>query len=477
MESPFFKQFLMISDPMTVVVIVAFVVLLGVIRYCQKKGMAFGNLAILGTVLGALLGFGVQVLAGFPADPTKVLFIKESVKWFSLVGGGFIDLIRMLVIPIVFISIIHVILHMSEGTDLKKLVSSTVGVSLGMVAVAAIVGLILGTSFNLGHGMAVTGGEAKMRDVQTVVDTLRNLIPSNPVKAAADTNVIAIVVFAVIIGGVARLIKQTKTDELAMVTKLFDELHLLVSWVADFIIGVMPYGVLALLASTIAQKGFGAIWDMGLFVVLIYVGIAIMLVVQAILLTLVGVNPMTYFIKAKAPLILAFTSRSSMGVLPLTVETLTKKLGVHSTTANSVASFGTTAGMQGCAGVFPALAVVYVANISGVQLDFTMYIMSVIVIALGSVGIAGVPGTATMAASVSISGTGLGAYFATISPILAIDPIIDMGRTMLNVSGSMTNAIVVDKMMKTFNQEAYNDMSTVNMTIEKPVLNKVAVEK
>ena len=98
--------------------------------------------------------------------------------------------------------------------------------------------------------------------------------------------------------------------------------------------------------------------------------------------------------------------------------------------------------MQGCAGVFPALCIVYIANVAGVPLDMTMYVMSVIVIALGSIGIAGVPGTATMAASVSLSGTGLGAFFSSISPVLAIDPIIDMGRTMLNVSGSMTNAIV-----------------------------------
>ena len=144
-----------------------------------------------------------------------------------------------------------------------------------------------------------------------------------------------------------------------------------------------------------------------------------------------------------------------MGVLPLTVETLTHRLGVSTTTANTVASFGTTAGMQGCAGVFPGLAVVYIANVSGIPFDLTLFIMSIVVIALGSIGIAGVPGTATMAASVSLSGTGLGAYFSTISPVLAIDPIIDMGRTMLNVSGSMTNAIVVDKIMGTFDEEAF----------------------
>lgn len=472
MDIPFFQQFLMISNIMTVGILILFVLLLGFMYYLQRRQTPFGTLVMIGTILGAVLGFAVQFIAGFPNDPMKVIYIKESTKWFSLIGGGFIDLIRMLVIPLVFISIIHVILHMNRGADLKKLVSSTAVVALIMVAIAAIVGLVLGSVTHLGQGISLTGGTSKMREVKPVVDTLRALIPNNPVSAMAETNVIAVVVFGVIVGGVARMIKQSGTDKLELVTKFFDELHLIISWVADFIIGLMPYGVLALLATTLAQKGFQAIADMGLFVVLIYVGIIIMLIVQSVLLTIFGVNPLMYFRKARAPLFLAFTSRSSMGVLPLTVNTLTTRLGVNPATANTVASFGTTAGMQGCAGVFPALCIVYIANVSGVPLDMTMYVMSVIVIALGSLGIAGIPGTATMAASVSLSGTGLGAYFASISPVLAIDPIIDMGRTMLNVSGSMTNAIVVDKLMGTFSQEGFNDPAT----IDRPVSNKKEAE-
>lgn len=455
----------MISNIMTVGILILFVLLLGFMYYLQRRQTPFGTLVMIGTILGAVLGFAVQLIAGFPNDPMKVVYIKESTKWFSLIGGGFIDLIRMLVIPLVFVSIIHVILHMNRGADLKKLVSSTAAVALIMVAIAAIVGLVLGSVTHLGQGISLTGGTSKMREVKPVVDTLRALIPNNPISAMAETNVIAVVVFGVIVGGVARMIKQTGTDKLELVTKLFDELHLIISWVADFVIGLMPYGVLALLATTLAQKGFQAIADMGLFVVLIYVGIVIMLIVQCVLLTIFGVNPLMYFRKARAPLFLAFTSRSSMGVLPLTVYTLTNRLGVNPATANTVASFGTTAGMQGCAGVFPALCIVYIANVSGVPLDMTMYVMSVIVIALGSLGIAGIPGTATMAASVSLSGTGLGAYFASISPVLAIDPIIDMGRTMLNVSGSMTNAIVVDKLMGTFSQEDFNDPTTIDRPV------------
>ena len=450
---------------MTVMLVALFAVLLGFMAYLSYKRVSFAWRVSVGTVLGACLGLFIQYISGFPDDPMKVVYIKETVTWFSLIGGGFIDLIRMLVVPLVFISIVNVILQMDGSTNLKRLVSLTATVNFVMVAIAAIVGLVLGNFFGLGQGFSVIAdGASKMREISSIVATFRALIPNNPINAMAQTHIIAVVIFGIIFAAVARLIKTTGTHELPTVTKLFFELHTIVSWMADFIIGLMPYGVLALLASTLAQKGFAAILQMGLFIVLIYVGVGIMLLVQAVLLILFGLSPVSYFKKAQAPLFLAFTSRSSMGVLPLTVETLTNKLGVHPTTANTVASFGTTAGMQGCAGVFPALCVVYVANISGVPFDISMYIMSVLVIAIGSIGIAGVPGTATMAASVSLSGTGLGSFFASISPILAIDPIIDMGRTMLNVSGAMTNAVVIDKMMGTHNTEAYNSAEEVSVT-------------
>ena len=324
MDIPFFQQFLMISDPMTIGILVLFVIALGYVYFLQRRNIQFGTLVMIATLIGAILGVAVQFIAGFPNNPMDVVFIKESTKWFSLIGGGFIDLIRMLVIPVVFISIVYVILHMDKHANLKRLVSSTGIVALVMVGIAAIVGLALGSFTGLGDGTLGAAGDSKMREVKPVVDTLRALIPSNPVNAMAQTNVISIVVFGVIIGGVARLVKQHGASDLAIFTKLFDEAYTLIFWVADFIIGLMPYGVVALLATTLAQKGFGAIADMGLFIVLIYVGVAIMLVVQSILLILFGISPLMYFRKAKEALILAFTSRSSMGVLPFTVETLTK---------------------------------------------------------------------------------------------------------------------------------------------------------
>ena len=456
MNIPFFTDYLMVSNPLSILWIAIFVAILVAVYALQKKGTSFSKLVSIGTIAGAILGLAMQVVAGFPEKPMDVVFIKEATKWFSLVGGGFIDLIRMLVVPLVFVSIVNVIFKMSQDANLKKLVGLTVSVSLGMVAIAAVIGLALGSIFHLGSDGGVLEGASKMRDVKPMVDTFRALIPNNPIKAMADTSVISVVIFAFVFAAIARMIKTHTDEKLEITTRFFEELHKIISWMADFIIGLMPYGIVALLASTLAQRGIPAIIDMGLFVVLLYVGVIIMFLVQAAFLGVNGLNPMAYFRKSQAPLALAFTSRSSMGVLPLTVETLVKKFGVSEQTANTVGSWSTTAGMQGCAGIFPALVVVYIANLVGIEMDLTFYIMSVIVIAIGSVGIAGIPGTATMAASVSLSGTGLGAYFGAISPVLAIDPIIDMGRTMLNVSGAMTNAIVIDKAMGTLKQDEYN---------------------
>ena len=136
---------------------------------------------------------------------------------------------------------------------------------------------------------------------------------------------------------------------------------------------------------------------------------------------------------------------------------MVNKLGVKESTASFVGSFGTTAGMQGCAGIFPAMTIVFVTHMSGNSVDLTLFIMGVIVVSIGSLGIAGIPGTATMAASVGLSGSGLAGFFPMINPILAIDPIIDMPRTMLNVIGSVTNGLMVDKMLGTIDLSTYNN--------------------
>ncbi len=459
MDSVFFKEFLMISDIKTVIFILVLFALFFGMKVIEKKKIAFSARMIIATIVGLILGIVLQVVSDFSPNPMEITFISETTKWYSLFGNGFIDLIRMLVIPLIMVSIIHVIVNMKEGADIGTLTKKTLTITVIMVAISVVVGLVVGSLLKVGSGMNVQQGSAEIKEVKTIVDTLRGLIPSNPVKAMVDVNIIALVIISAFFGIGAKRMTKKYMDVVKPFIDLINALHKIIMSIAMTIIKWMPYAVIALLANTIAQRGIESIKEVGIFIIALYVSVIIMFIIQLIAISLFGINPVIYLKKGIAVMVLAFTSRSSVGCLPLTIETLVDKMGVNDGTASFVGGFGTTAGMQGCAGVFPALLLVFVCNMTGTPMDITFIVMALIVIVIGSFGIAGIPGTATMAASVALSGTGMASLFPTISPILAIDPIIDMGRTLLNVTGSMTNALMVDKCLGQLNMEHFKDMS------------------
>lgn len=459
MDSVFFKEFLMISDIKTIIFILVLFALFFGMKIVEKRKIAFSTRMIIATFIGLVLGVVIQAVSGFAKDPMEITFVVETTKWYSLFGNGFIDLIRMLVIPLIMVSIIHVIVNMKEGADIGALTKKTLTVTVIMVSISVIVGLSVGMLFKVGSTITVEQGSAEIKEVKTIVDTLRGLIPSNPAKAMVDVNIIALVVISAFFGIGAKRMTKKYMDVVKPFIDLINALQKIIMSIAMTIIKWMPYAVIALLANTIAQRGIESIKEVGIFIIALYVSVIIMFIIQLIAISLFGINPIIYLKKGLAVMVLAFTSRSSVGCLPLTIETLVDKMGVNDGTASFVGGFGTTAGMQGCAGVFPALLLVFVCNVTGTPMDITFIVMALVVIVIGSFGIAGIPGTATMAASVALSGVGMASLFPTISPILAIDPIIDMGRTLLNVTGSMTNALIVDKSLGQLNMEHFKDMS------------------
>ena len=459
MDSVFFKEFLMISDIKTIIFILVLFALFFGMKIVEKRKIAFSTRMIIATFIGLVLGVVIQAVSGFAKDPMEITFVVETTKWYSLFGNGFIDLIRMLVIPLIMVSIIHVIVNMKEGADIGALTKKTLTVTVIMVSISVIVGLGVGMLVKVGSTMTVEQGSAEIKEVKTIVDTLRGLIPSNPAKAMVDVNIIALVIISAFFGIGAKRMTKKYMDVVKPFIDLINALQKIIMSIAMTIIKWMPYAVIALLANTIAQRGIESIKEVGIFIIALYVSVIIMFIIQLIAISLFGINPVIYLKKGLAVMVLAFTSRSSVGCLPLTIETLVDKMGVNDGTASFVGGFGTTAGMQGCAGVFPALLLVFVCNVTGTPMDITFIVMALVVIVIGSFGIAGIPGTATMAASVALSGVGMASLFPTISPILAIDPIIDMGRTLLNVTGSMTNALIVDKSLGQLNMEHFKDMS------------------
>lgn len=443
MNYTFFSEFLMVTNWLTVLSIGMLIGLFFVVKKLTKK-LDFTKLMLLCIAMGVGLGLIIQFIAGFPSDPTEVTWLIEVSKWYGLFGYGFMDLLKMLVVPLVFVSIVRVIMNLKQGENIGKLTGRTIFMLLGTTAIAAAVGIIVGNLFNLGVGQEVVQqATEELREVTPVVDTLRGLLPSNPVNAMAQANVVAIVIFAGFIGIAIKRLSKKHADTIKPFVDLIEAFYKIIISISITVIKLMPYAVVALMATSIIDRGISSIIGVLDFILALYVSVAIMFVIHLIIISINGVNPIKYLRNASKPLILAFTSRSSLGTLPVTIETLTDNLKVDQGISSFVGSLGANMGMNGCAGIYPALMAVTVANMSGTPMNFSFYVMLLIVITISSLGIAGIPGTATMSVSVVISGMGLGAYFPLLGGIIAIDPILDMGRTMLNVNGTMTSTIVV----------------------------------
>lgn len=451
MNSTFFSDFLMITNVLTVISIVGLIGTFFIIKKLNKK-FKFTKLMIISTLIGIGLGILIQYMAKFPNDPTTITWLNEVSKWYGLVGYGFMDLLKMLVVPIVFVSIVRVIMNLKSDENISKLTFRTVGMLLGTTAIAAIVGIVVGNLFKLGISDTIVSSTDQMNEITPIVDTLRSLLPSNPIKAMAEANIVAVVIFATFIGLAIKRLNKKYEDIIKPFVDLIEAFYKIITSVAITVIKFMPYAVVALMANTIVGRGVGAILGVIDFIIALYFSIFIMFVIHLVIISLNGVNPITYIKHVSKPLVLAFTSRSSVGTLPVTIEALTENIKVDEGIASFVTSLGSNMGMNGCAGIYPALMAVTIANMSRTHMNFSFYVMLVIVIAISSLGIAGIPGTAAMAVSVVISGVGLGAYFPYAGGILAIDPILDMGRTMLNVNGSMTSTVVVAKSLNKINK-------------------------
>lgn len=457
MESAFLSEFLFITDIKTIAFIAILVAIFILVRKMEKKKIKFSTRMISAMGIGLVLGFIIQLVAGFPEKPSSVRWIEEVSKWYGLVGNGFMDLLKMLVVPLIFVSIIRVIINMKDGVNLGKLTSKSLLVLLGTTTLATIVGLVVGNLFNLGVGEVVATSNTDIREITSIVDTIRGLLPSNPVQAMAEGNIVAVVIFAAFIGTSMKRLNKKYSDVIKPAWDLVEASYKIITSVAMTVIKFMPYAVVALLANTIAARGVSAILGVVDFIIALYVSVAIMFIIHLIIIALNGLNPIKYVKNVMEPLILAFTSRSSLGTLPVTIETLTEKAGVDNGVASFVGSLGSNAGMNGCAAIYPALMAITVANMSGTPMDFSFYGMLLVIIVISSLGIAGLPGTATMAVSVVISGMGMGSYFPLLGGIIAIDPILDMGRTMLNVNGTMVTAVTVANSFGDIDKDKFNE--------------------
>lgn len=422
----------------------------------RLKRLDFSLRMLVGLGFGVIFGIALQFFANFPSDNPPVWFL-EAQSWFGFFGSVFIAFIKMLVLPIVFISILKVIIDIDKNVKISRLFFQSIFWLLFTTGIAASIAIILSVIFDLGSTIEASQNVSKIREVRAFQDILLNLLPSNIIAAMSTNNIIALVIFSFFISFGAKSLGSTPAmrPHYEIFQSVVIASYNIIFRITNFVIGFMPYAVVAMMAEVILENGFGALKSAASFIGILYACFGLMFLVYAAILLANGLSPIPFFKKSARVWVFAFSSRSSVGTLPFTIDTLQNRLGVSSATANFTASIGSTVGLNGCAGYFPAMCAIFIAHAIGVPFDFSFAILVVIMAIIGSLGIAGIPGVATMAASIMISGIGLSEHFVLLGVILAIDPIIDMARTSSNVAGVMLSAVVSDSRLKTLDKKLY----------------------
>ncbi|MCW0343933.1 L-cystine uptake protein TcyP [Pantoea ananatis] len=427
--------------------VVAFVLLLLLLSRLGRTNWSLSQKVLTGLVLGVVFGLALQLIYGGNSD-----IVKASIGWFNIVGNGYVQLLQMIVMPLVFVSILSAVARLHNASSLGKISFLTIGVLLFTTAISALIGVFVTGLFHLNATGLVQGAQetARLSAIQsnyvgkvadlTVPQLILSFIPKNPfadLTGASPTSIISVVIFAAFLG-VAAL--QLHKDDEVKGQRVLTAIDTLQSWVMKLVRLIMkltPYGVLALMAKVVAGSNVQDIIKLGSFVVASYLGLTLMFLVHALLLSVNGINPVRFFRKVWPVLTFAFTSRSSAASIPLNVEAQTRRLGVPESIASFSASFGATIGQNGCAGLYPTMLAVMVAPTVGINPFDPLWIATLVgIVTLSSAGVAGVGGGATFAALLVLPAMGLPVTLVAL--LISIEPLIDMGRTALNVNGSMT---------------------------------------
>lgn len=421
----------------------------------QRQDSSLSKRVFTGLAFGVLFGGALQYFYG---PQSSVL--THTLEYINVVGAGYVSLLKMIVMPLIMVSIISAIIKIKDSRALGKISFLSISILLFTTAVAALIGLSVTHFFGLTAQGMVQGAKeiARTQELATqfssvaqvsFADMLISFFPSNPFADLAGmrpTSTIAVVVFSAFIGLAGLQLIRTEPALGASFETFIQVAQALVKGLVRMVLSLTPFGVMALMSTVVAGSNYNDILNLLQFVVASYVALALILLFHVVLVGLVGVRPL-FFLKAIFPVLsFAFSSRTSAGSIPLNIETQIERLGNDPGTAHFSASFGATMGQNGCAGLYPAMLVGMIAPTLGIypfDLGFLATLLAVVTVS--SFGIAGVGGGATFAALIVLST--LNMPIALVGLLISIEPLIDMGRTAINVSGSITAGTLTSRIL------------------------------
>lgn len=456
---------------LTLINIIVLVIFIVILHMMARKHISFAKRVFTALGIGIVFGVLLHLVYG-----THSNVITSTSDWFNIVGQGYVALLQMIVMPLIFISIVAAFTKIQIGEKFAKIGSLIFIFLIGTVTIAAIVGVVYALMFgldastiNLGNAEQARGSEiakqAKDLTAHTLPQQILELLPKNPFldfTGQRATSTIAVVIFASFIGFAYLRVARKQPDHGELLKRAIDAIYSLVMAIVTFVLRLTPYGVLAIMANTLSTSDFGAIWTLGKFLIASYAALITMYIIHLIILSLLGISPIRYIKKTLEVLIFAFTSRSSAGTLPLNAQTQTRRLGVPEGIANFAATFGLSIGQNGCAGIYPAMLAIMVAPVANVEIDLQFIVTLIAVVIISSFGVAGVGGGATFASILVLSTLNLPVALAGV--LISVEPLIDMGRTALNVNDSMLAGTGTAKLTKHWDKDTFESNDNAALT-------------
>ncbi|GIU15268.1 dicarboxylate/amino acid:cation symporter [Shewanella sp. MBTL60-007] len=415
----------------------------------KTKKLGLTSKILIGMFTGIILGLLLRNL--FPESD----FIKEYITegFLNVIGTIFISSLKMLVVPLVFISLVCGTCSLSEPSKVGRLGGKTIAFYLFTTAIALSTAILVAIAVHPGNASMVTEGmQFDVKQAPNLSDVIINLVPTNPLHAMSEGNMLQIIIFAVIFGFAISHIGERG----ARVAALFNDLNEVIMRVVTLIMQLAPYGVFALMAKlalTLGMETFGSVVKY-FFVVLGVLLVHAFVVYPTLLKVFSGLNPFTFIRKIRDVQLFAFSTASSNATLPVTIETAEHRMGVDNKIASFTLPLGATINMDGTA-IMQGVATVFIAQVFGIELTITDYAMVVVTATLASIGTAGVPGVGLIMLAMVLNQVGL--PVEGIALIIGVDRLLDMVRTAVNVTGDTVATVVIAKSENEFNEAVFND--------------------
>lgn len=418
--------------------------------------MSLTNRILLAMVAGILTGSVLNLVLQGDATPEGLrLFVNDFLVngLFDVVGRVFVASLKLLVVPLVLVSLICGSSSLGDSARMGPIAIKTMGLYLCTTAIAVAVALLFAVLVGPGNDVNLTSEAVFHVTVPPPLsDVLVDIVPSNPIRAMADGKMLQIIVFALLLGYAI----SHAGEPGRRIASFFRDLEAVVMRMVGVLMELAPYGVFALLAGLFVDMGIGAILDLAayFFTVLAVLLFHALIVYSALLRSLAGLSPAMLIRKLRPVWAFAFSTASSGATLPITLRTVEKRMGVHNSVAGFTVPLGATINMDGTA-IMQGVATVFIAQVYGVDLSMGAYITVILTATLASIGTAAVPGVGLITLALVLEQAGL--PVEGIALIIGVDRLLDMVRTAVNVTGDATVSIIVGKSEQQFDEAVFLD--------------------